>query len=268
MKNPLEDQWALILGASSGFGAATALELARTGMHIFGVHLDRKATLANVEKIRGEIEASGRQSVFFNMNAADSQKRESALNEMRNTIEAKQEGAGIRVFLHSLAFGSLGRCFPDDSKRPITQDQMNMTLDVMAHSLIYWVQDLLSAGLIGEGTRIYAMTSSGGHKVWPSYGPVSGAKAALESHIRQIALELAPRGITANAIQAGVTDTPALRKIPGHEQMIETSARCNPGGRLTVPEDVGQAIVALSHPFTHWITGNVIRVDGGEDITG
>ena len=81
-------------------------------------------------------------------------------------------------------------------------------------------------------------------------------------------MELSPREITANSIQAGVTNTPALRKIPGHEEMVQNATQRNPGGRLTIPEDVGQAIVALSHPFTHWMTGNVIRIDGGEDITG
>lgn len=112
------------------------------------------------------------------------------------------------------------------------------------------------------------MTSAGGHRVWPSYGPVSAAKAALESHIRQIALELAPMGITANSIQAGVTETPALAKIPGHEEMVASAKRGNPSGRLTTPQDVADAIAVLALPGTHWMTGNVIRVDGGEDITG
>lgn len=143
-----------------------------------------------------------------------------------------------------------------------------MTLEVMAHSLVYWIQSLLRRDLLKSGSRIFAMTSSGGRRVWPSYGPVSAAKAALESHIRQIALELAPLGITANAVQAGVTDTPALRKIPGNDQMLETAQRTNPSKRLTTTEDVARCIVALSHPYTHWMTGNVIRVDGGEDITG
>jgi enoyl-[acyl-carrier protein] reductase III len=266
MKNPLENKWALILGASSGFGAATALELARSGMHIFGVHLDRKATMKNVENVRSGIEKAGRKSLFFNMNAADGEKRKAALDEIKKTVQIDK--SSIRVLLHSLAFGSLGRYFPEDSAKPITPSQMAMTIDVMAHSLVYWVQDLLSNDLLPKGSRIYAMTSSGGHSVWPSYGPVSAAKAALESHIRQIALELSPREITANSIQAGVTNTPALRKIPGHEEMVQNATQRNPGGRLTIPEDVGQAIVALSHPFTHWMTGNVIRIDGGEDITG
>ncbi len=268
MKYPLEDQWALILGASSGFGAATAIELARAGMDIFGVHLDRKATLHKVEEIRQEIEATGRRSVFFNINAADVDKREAALDQMQDNVSEKGSHITVRVFLHSLAFGSLGRYFPTNSGKPITPGQMNMTVDVMAHSLVYWVQGLMTREMLTEGSKIYAMTSSGGHTVWPEYGPVSAAKAALESHIRQIALELAPQGITANAVQAGVTDTPALRKIPGHEEIMKTATRCNPSGRLTTPEDVGQAIVAMSHPYTHWMTGTVIRVDGGEDIAG
>ncbi|MEE8178138.1 MAG: SDR family oxidoreductase, partial [Acidobacteriota bacterium] len=94
------------------------------------------------------------------------------------------------------------------------------------------------------------------------------AKAILESHIRQLAMELAPRGITANAIRAGVTDTPALRKIPGSEKLIETARLRNPYGRLTKTEDVASAIGVLAQPGAYWITGNVIGVDGGEDVIG
>jgi enoyl-[acyl-carrier-protein] reductase (NADH) len=119
-----------------------------------------------------------------------------------------------------------------------------------------------------DGGRIYAMTSSGGTRVLPSYGPVSAAKAALESHVRQLAMELAPRGITVNAIRAGVTATPAAQKIPGYDRLEADARRNNPSGRITTPGDVARAITVLSHPDTHWITGNVIGVDGGEDIVG
>src|SRR6185436_5677632 len=105
----------------------------------------------------------------------------------------------------------------------IGKSHMDMTSDVMGHSLVYWTQDLLAAGLLGRGSRLFAMTSAGGHRIMPSYGAVSAAKAALESHVRQLAYELAPRGITANALCAGVTDTPALRKIPGNEEMIRVA---------------------------------------------
>ena len=110
------------------------------------------------------------------------------------------------------------------------------------------------------------MTSAGSSRQWKSYGAVSAAKASLESYCRQLAVELAPMGITANAILAGVTDTPALRKIPGNEGMIETARSRNPFKRLTTPEDVGQALVALSLPHCNFITGNTIRVDGGENV--
>jgi enoyl-[acyl-carrier-protein] reductase (NADH) len=130
------------------------------------------------------------------------------------------------------------------------------------------VQELVFKKLMRAGGRVYAMTSSGGHRVWPTYGPVSAAKAALESHCRQLALELAPKKITVNAIQAGVTDTPALRKIPGSEKMVEYARSVNPMGRLTTPEDVAKAIALLSHEDNYWMTGNVIRVDGGEDVVG
>ncbi|MGH7164779.1 MAG: SDR family oxidoreductase, partial [Nitrospiraceae bacterium] len=103
-------------------------------------------------------------------------------------------------------------------------------------------------------------------RVWPTYGAVSAAKAALESHIRQLTLELAPLGITANAIMAGVADTPALRKIPGAEEMMTLAQRKNPAGRMTTPRDVAEAIGLLSHPKAQWVTGNVLCVDGGEFI--
>jgi enoyl-[acyl-carrier protein] reductase III len=143
---------------------------------------------------------------------------------------------------------------------------MDMTLDIMAHSLVYWVQSLVWRNLMGQGGRIYAMTSAGSTRIFPTYGAVSAAKAALESHIRQLAYELAPLGITINAIRAGVTDTPALRKIPGHEKMAEVAAARNPMGRMTTPADVAAAIAVLCQEGTHWMTGTVIGVDGGEDI--
>lgn len=261
-KNPHAD-WALVLGASSGFGRATSLELARSGLNIFGVHLDTRATLANAEAVAGGVRAEGREAVFINANAADPAKREAVLDAMAKGLG--ESGSTVRVVLHSLAFGSL-RPYIGKPEDQVAPKQMDMTLDVMANSLVYWTQDLVSRGFLRQGGHVFAMTSSGSSRVWPTYGPVSAAKAALESHVRQLAYELAPKGITVNAIRAGVTDTPALRKIPGHEQMLDGAKRQNPSGRLTTPEDVAKAIAALSDDRSAWITGNVIGVDGGEDI--
>jgi NAD(P)-dependent dehydrogenase (short-subunit alcohol dehydrogenase family) len=260
--------WALVLGASSGFGEATSLALAGAGLNIFGVHLDRKATLPNAERIAGEIRALGREAHFFNVNAADAEKRAEVGTEIQHVLEQRGEMGRLRVLLHSLAFGTLRLYVTDPMKDAVTPAQIDMTLDVMAHSLVYWAQEVVGRGLMGPGGRIFAMTSSGGSRVLPHYGPVSAAKAALESHIRQLAMELAPRGITVNSIRAGVTDTPALQKIPGNEEIKANALRRNPHRRLTTPPDVARAIVLLSHPDAGWITGNVIGADGGEEIVG
>ncbi|MGH9863432.1 MAG: enoyl-ACP reductase FabI [Candidatus Acidiferrales bacterium] len=260
------NSWALILGASSGFGEATGLELARQGMNIAGVHLDRRASQPHVEEVIAAIRATGREALFFNANAADAEKRQEILDQLEDKLKATNPPATVRVLFHSLAFGTLKPYFSDSPADNVDQKQMEMTVDVMGHSLVYWAQDLVRRGLMGSGGRIFAMTSSGGRRVIPNYGPVSAAKAVLEHHIRQLAMELASKGITANAIRAGVTDTPALRKIPGNEVLLEGARRKNPHGRLTEPKDVAAAVAVLSQPGTHWITGNVIGVDGGEDI--
>ncbi|MBI4403717.1 MAG: SDR family oxidoreductase [Deltaproteobacteria bacterium] len=259
----VKGRWVLILGASSGFGEATAIKLSELGMNIAGVHLDRKHTLGHVKEIIQRIQSNGVKAAFFNVNAADAQKRTEVLDQL-----AKQAARGFHCVLHSLAFGTLKPFISSNTKESISAEQMTMTLDVMAHSLVYWVQDLYSRKLLARGARIFAMTSSGGSRVWPTYGAVSAAKAALESHCRQLALELAKEGVSVNAIRAGVTDTPALRMIPGHEKMIEMALRKSPSGRITTPKDVADALALLVHDEATWVTGNVIGVDGGEDIVG
>ncbi len=264
--NSESHEWALILGASSGFGAATSVELARSGMNVFGVHLDLRSTLPNAQRVVAEVEALGRRAVFFNTNAADSEKRAAVLSSIRETLKGQGEDAYVRVFMHSLAFGTLVPYIAGGPKERVSQRQMEMTLDVMANSLVYWVQDLVALGLMRRGSRVFAMTSSGSTRVIKNYGPVSAAKAALESHVRQLSMELGPLGITANAMMAGVTDTPALRKIPGSVKMLEVARAKNPGGRLTTPEDVAKAIALLCDENACWVSGNVIGVDGGEDV--
>ena len=119
--------WALILGASSGFGEAVSRALARSGMHIFGVHLDRKATLPNVERIVGEIKALGREARFFNINAADAEKRAEVAAEMQKVLDGRGETGQVRVMLHSLAFGTLKLFIADPMKEAVNQAQMDMT---------------------------------------------------------------------------------------------------------------------------------------------
>ena len=123
MTETTKPKWALILGASSGFGAASSLALARNGFNIVGVHLDRRATAANAEKTcRGNSEM-GRQALFFNVNAADPERRSEVIEACRQSPKTDPGCDGIRLMLHSLAFGTLkpyiadGACRRDQARR-------------------------------------------------------------------------------------------------------------------------------------------------------
>ena len=263
------ERWAVVLGASSGFGGAVSKGWAAAGFNIIGVHLDLRGTIATANAVRDAIAATGVQVVFHNVNAADDEKRAAVVAVHRRPVRGAPGGrARTRMsaaFLHSLAFGATLPYITDvEGRRELSRKQLEMTADVMAHSLVYWVRDMFHAGLFGQGSRLYAMTSEGATLAVPTYGAVSAAKAALEAHIRQLALELMPHGITVNGIRAGVTDTPALHRIPNWEHLLAEAEHRNPSGRITRPEDVADALVALASPLTHWMTGNVLGVDGGE----
>jgi len=256
--------WALILGASSGFGGATSVALAEHGMNICGVHFDRAQTMHLVDDVKKKVTAAGVRSMFFNVNAADAQKRGEILEALKKETGKSPDGF-VRVLMHSLAFGTLKPYISENSEEMVTQAQIEMTMDVMANSVVYWTQGAFSQGLLRKGSRIFGMTSSGGRTQIPYYGAVSAAKTALESHLRQLNMELGAWGITCNAIMAGVTDTPALRKIPGADKMINTARAKNPQMRLTTPEDIGKFIVLMSHEYGDFVAGNVLGVDAGEE---
>ncbi|MER5781863.1 SDR family oxidoreductase [Streptomyces mobaraensis] len=263
---PLKGAWALVFGVSSGIGRQTARALAEAGCNIVGVHFDLAEGRDRAERDAGELAAEcGVEAHFFNRNIAAKEARA----ELVPVVRELTSGTGLRIVLHSVAYGTLTSLLPgegDDGSPGVTPRQLTMTVEVMGHSLVYWIQDLVRAELLPRGAKVFAMTSAGGSRVLSGYAPVSAAKSALEAHVRHLAVELAPRGVAVNAIRAGTTVTPALRKIPGSERLIARCREINPGGRLTRPEDVADAIVTLSATDSPWLTGNVIGVDGGEAL--
>src|SRR5688500_16310624 len=149
MDNNSRLEWALVLGSSSGFGAATSAALAEdAGLNICGVHLRRPTDPDAFEETKGRIEGAGKKYLPFNMNAANPDRRREALDKMAEALD----GSGFRVLLHSLAFGTLKPYVADQPENAISEENMDMTLRVMAHSLVYWTQDLLARNLIGRGT--------------------------------------------------------------------------------------------------------------------
>jgi len=258
-----KNYWSLILGGSSGLGLATAKKLAKHGMNICIVHRNSRA---QEEQINDEFEIirnEGVQFKAFNVDAFKSEKRDLVINELKSLFGEHEK---VRTVVHSVAKGNLKPMVSEDSSTLKNHD-FALTINAMAISLYDWTKALFEANLFAEDSRIISFTSEGNTKAWQNYAAVSAAKVALEAITRNIALEFASYGIKANCLQAGVTDTSSLRMIPGSDKIIEHTLKRNPNKRLTLPEDVANAVYLLCKDEAVWITGTIIPVDGGEHLS-
>lgn len=150
----------------------------------------------------------------------------------------------------------------------LTEDDLKKTIFMMGYDYLLWGRELCKEGLLSKDARLVAMTSEGNEVAWKGYAAVSAAKTALEASCRAMALELAPYGVSSYIVQAGITDTPAGNAIPNFDLMKAQARIRNPFHRLTTPEDVAEAILGLAGPTLRWANGSIIRVDGGEAISG
>jgi NAD(P)-dependent dehydrogenase (short-subunit alcohol dehydrogenase family) len=166
------------------------------------------------------------------------------------------------------AVSTLANPPPYDRDALLEDEDFARTVYSMGTSLATWVRDIFSRGLFAPSARVVGMTSEGNEVAWRGYAAVSAAKAALEAVSRSIALELGPYGISCNVVQAGVTDTPALRLIPGSDRLKADALRRNPMGRLTTVSDVANFICLLCTDEAAWVNGAILRVDGGEHVCG
>jgi len=261
-----DTHWAVILGGSSGFGLATAQKLAEHGMSCFLLHRDRRGAMARIEPEFERIRRQGVSLLTLNADALDPAVRSDALARL---AEALGEAGRVRVLLHSIAFGNLKPLLPGAEHGAVLEEEdFARTIHAMGTSLVGWSRDLLERRLFADDARVFGLTSEGNTVAWRGYAAVAAAKVALESVSRAMAVEFAPYGVRTNVIQAGVTDTPALRAIPGHERLGANARQRNPFGRLTTPRDVANVVYLLSTDEASWVNGALIRVDGGEHVSG
>lgn len=254
--------WALVLGGSSGLGLATAKKLALHGYNIIIVHRDRRADMDAIEPEFQEIKTTGVQLKTYNVDALHKEKRTLLVKGLSDSLPADEK---IKVLVHSIAKGSL-KPMRSMENETLSATDIRITFDAMALSLYEWTQDLLTIKLFALDSRIIAFTSEGHTRALPNYAAVSVAKVALEALVRNMALEFAPMGIRANCIQAGVTKTKSFEMIPNSELIATNALERNPNNRLTTPEDIADAAYLLTRDEAKWITGTVLKVDGGESL--
>lgn len=253
----MHNKYALILGGSSGLGLATAKKLASKGYNLCIVHRDRKSDLALFTSEIERLKSHGIAILTFNKDALKEE-------TMAEVVAALPDGA-VKVVVHSIAKGVVKPMLSADGDE-LSLEDFTITLNAMALSWYSWVKALIKAQKFSDNARNIAFTSEGNTKAWKFYGAVSAAKATLESLMRQMAIELATIGITSNCVQAGVTQTKSFQMIPGSEQLAELAKRRNPFHRLTLAEDVANAVYLLCTEEAGWINGTVLKVDGGESL--
>jgi len=264
-KAQFSGSWAIILGGSSGFGLATAQKLAMSGMNIAVLYRETAATERALKENLSALAKEYNVTIApFNSNALDATGRDSFIEKFTAGDSKKHS---VKLLLHSIARGNLKPLVSDeagDEQSILSVKDIEYTTYAMSTSLLDWARDLLKAGLFQADARIIGLTSEGAHKHWDGYAAVSIAKSSLESLTTYMAVELGKYGLKTNLIQAGITETPSLHKIPCSEKLVQYAKERNPLGRITRPEDVANVIYLLCTDEAAWINGTVIHVDGGE----
>lgn len=260
--------WAIVLGGSSGFGLAAIEKLARHGMNVAVLYRETAAAeRALKEKFSQMAATSGVDILPFNINALETAGRVSFIQQFTAATGKKHN---VRLLLHSIARGNLKPLMvvrdaaAKQDNEILSMEDIQLTTYAMSTSLLDWARSLLQAELFHQDARIIGLTSEGAHKFWEGYAAVSIAKASLESLATYMAIEFGKYGVRTNLIQAGITETPSLKKIPASKKLIEMAAAKSPLGRITKAEDVAGVIYLLCTNEASWINGAVIHVDGGE----
>lgn len=262
------DLWAVILGGSSGFGFAAVEKLAEHGMNIAVLYRETSIAEKPLREKFSKIASVNEVTILpYNLNALDALGRESFLKQFAGATGDRTPV--VKLLLHSIARGNLKPLAISDASKKndanlLSVEDIQYTTYAMSNSLLDWARALLNENLFHYDARIIGLTSEGAHKHWEGYAAVSIAKASLESLTKYMAVEFSPFGIKTNLIQAGITETSSLKKIPGSEKLVQIAKTRNPMGRMTQPEDVANVIYLLCTNEAYWINGSVIHVDGGE----
>ncbi len=240
---------ALVTGGTRGIGRAIAQRLAQQGCNIAVNYMrNRKAAAEAIELI----EAEGVKAKAYRANVGNE-------DDLHAMFEQFQEDfGGIDILISNAASGVLKPAME------LTRRHWSWTLDINAATLLHLVQH--SVPLMKNGGKVVAISSLGSVRAIPNYSAVGASKAALESLVRHLSVELAPQGINVNTLSAGVVDTDALKHFPNRDDLIGNSEEKTPAGRLVTPDDVADVTLFLVSEYAKMIHGTVITVDGGYHV--
>ena len=239
----------LITGASRGIGKAIALALAENGVHLVINYLRKKG---EAETTARQVRSNGVRCLVLKANVAD----DDAVAQMFGKIEA--EYGKLDILVSNAASGVLKPTWQ------LTTRHWQWAMDINARAMLPLSQH--ATRLMEKGGHIIAVSSLGAVRAIDNYAAVGASKAALESLVRHLAIELAPCGINVNVIQAGAVDTEALKSFPNRQEILDATLKRTPAGRLVTPEDVADVVILLCSSRARMIQGQTIVVDGGYSI--
>jgi enoyl-[acyl-carrier protein] reductase III len=248
---PLKDQVAFITGGARGIGRAIAKRLAQAGASIAVNYYN---SVEEAEKLCQELRDSGVEAISIHGSVADP----NSIKEMIQTIESTF--GKLDILVSNAASGVL---------KPIMEmgvKHWRWCMETNALALPLLLKEAIH--LMKPGARVFALTSLGSERAIPDYGFIGASKAALESLVRSLSLELAPKGISLNTISAGAVDTDALKYFPEHDRLIDEAKQRSLVGRIVEPEDVANVVYLLTLPEAEMIRGQTIYVDAGYNIIG
>ena len=247
----LSGKTALVTGGSRGIGRAIAVRLAEAGCDVAINYLRNRAT---AEETAAMVEKAGGRAILLKVNVGNTDK----IREMFETL--KEHFDGLDILVSNAASGVIKPAME------LTHRHWNWTMDINAAALLPLAQ--YATPMMGSSGHIIAVSSLGAVRAIPNYAAVGASKAALESLVRHLAVELAPSGVRVNAISAGVVDTDALKHFSNRQQLLDEGVRRTPAGRLTLPADVADAALFLVSPLSRMMVGQTMVIDGGYPIMG
>jgi enoyl-[acyl-carrier protein] reductase III len=244
----LAGRLALVTGGARGIGRATCLQLAREGADV-AIGYVRNEDAANETKRL--VETEGRRALLVKGHLGDS-------DHVSRVVDAAAEGlGGLDLVVSNAASGVIRPALE------VTAKHWDWTLDINARAFLLLAQRAVPHMEARGGGSLVAISSLGAGRTLPNYILVGTSKAALESLVRYLGVELAGRGIRVNGVSGGVVETDALDHFENREQMVRNAREHTPAGRILQPEDLARVVAFLCTSDADMIVGQILVVDGG-----